>query len=367
MAELDYKDYIANVSVTNVGVISTFFDFNAVILLVPLASNSMAGLDAEAFGSEDSTYVEIFDTGKLNTANNNTAGSFSAATISAVTAFFAQRPKPKSITIIAVDLVGGDTYASILQTYLDAGRDFFYVTSINRTDSISVAICNALAALDRKRLHIFQNAGSTIIAASGTYAAGTFGTAFTSKEYGLGLYKADTEYDDMKYTGQLASVNPLTDPCPPGDLIFQLASASSATSGQQTNAETNFWNINAKAGNDNITEPGVTLDGYPIYQTLAAEGFSEAVRQMFLTEKIQLSKKKRKWPMTNAQNTINAAKVATIFYDFCNRDYFDKTQDHFITGETVTDTDKALEMFRITAEMQYLKSARKLAFRGYAA
>jgi hypothetical protein len=364
MPEFEFKD-VVTVDVLRFTANFVARDFSEVIYLVPLATNSLAGASPTAFGVEDSKYVSVTSAGAANSANSSTAGSFSATSISGITYFFRQLPRPTKITVIAVDLVGGDTYHGILQTYLNTGNDFTYVTVQTRTEAIIVAITGALAALTRKRWLVAQCNGSTIKAASSTYAAGALGTAWTAKEYCIGLCAPDAQFDDMKYVGQISTFNYTTDNCPPGDLTFVGAEAKLYLDSEVGYIKANNWNLNAKFGSGNITNNGVFADGSQVYAQLTAETFADALTVALSNLKTKNSFIKAKTPMNKKGRTMITAVCMPILQTFIDREHFDGEQEYEVQVPDFTSDMLAAKTIPVYISAAILDSAIKISVKVY--
>jgi hypothetical protein len=366
MAELTFDDYVISVEGITYSASFEARDFTKVVYLVPFATNSLAGANGTALGANDSIYVTLNGAGDANKANLATAGSFSATTINALTAFFQQRTRPAKITVISVDLVGGDTYAGIIATYIAAGEDFFWLGSQLRTAANIVALSGALAALDKKCVFVGQCNDSTIIGNGATYAAGTLGTAWTTKEYCFGLLAPDAVFDDMRYLGQISTFKYTIDKCPPSDLVFIGATAKTYTKSQRDNALANNWNVNATIGKKNITNPGTTADGAPLYHTISAESFNDMLLVRLGELKVSNSVGKKKLPMNIVGQRLVKAEVLTIVDFFFDREHFDKTREYIVEPVVLTPELIAAETIPVYVEVYFLNSARRLFVKYFA-
>lgn len=364
MAEFQYKD-VVTVEVLRFTQNFVARDFSQVIYLVPLATNSLAGASPTDLGANDSKYCVLTSASAANSANDDTSGSFSATTISALTYFFRQTPKPTRITVIAVDLVGTDTYHGIIPTYLDTGNDFTYLTAQTRTASVIVAVNNALAALTRKRWSVMQCNDSTIKASSGTYAAGTLGTAWTTKEYCIGLCAPDDQFDDMKYCGQLSTFRYITDNCPPGDLVFVGAEAKTYIDGEVDNIKANNWNLNAKFGSSNLTNNGVFTDGSAVYAQLTAETFADALTVALSNLKTRRSFIKAKTPMNSKGRTAITAECIPIVQFFIDKEHFDGDKEYEVIVPDFTSDLLASKTIPVFISAVILDSAIKIGVKVY--
>lgn len=365
MAELEYKDIITvDVLLNSASFVAT--DFTKVIYLVPLATNSLAGASPTAFGAHGSKYVSVSSPGAASTANLDTSGSFSATSINALTAFFRQRPIPSSITVIAVDLVGGDAYDDVIADYLATGNDFQYVLKQERTAAVTVAVADALAALtDRKRFLVAQCNDSTIKAASGTYAAGTLGSAWTTKEYCIGLLAPDAQFDDMRYCGQISTFRYLFDNCPCGDLVFIGAEAKTYTDPEKEYALANFWNLNAKFGRSNITNEGVFADGTDVYTYISIVTFADALKVALSNLKVKYSSRKQKLPMDSDGRKLITSTCLPIITDFIAKQHFDKEEPYSVVVPDFSDELKANKNIPVYITATTLHSATKVGVKVY--
>ena len=123
--------------------------FGIVLLLVPLASNSLNGVRVVEYTSVDAAQTA------------RTAGYISAATLLAVTAIFAQRPKPASVKVGYVDLVSLETYATGLTACIAYDSNFYGVCCTPRTDAEIVLVSNAVEAASKRMFFYFQSDDSS--------------------------------------------------------------------------------------------------------------------------------------------------------------------------------------------------------------
>jgi len=325
-------------------------DFSSAVYLVDLANNSLEG--GTAIGTNDSLYTVVSSVGDLNLANKENAGSYSASTIAAVTAYFAQIARPKKLYIVAVDLVGGDTYANILETVYN-NIPFTWICTNNRTAAIIVAVANALAALDDKTIYIAQSDSSLIKGSTGDYASGTFGTAFTNKQIVYGVLADDTAHMDMRHMGAFCTVDLYVD-CPTGDIPVERAESSDYTTTELNNAHANKWNVNGAYGNKNLTRPGITLDGTDMYVLITEVFSSTLIKDYYTRYKLDQGKKKVFLDDRGRASIVGPGKQALDLLYSANH----IESEYSCISPEITDSDRTNKIIRVNLSYNILHSAR---------
>jgi hypothetical protein len=99
--------------------------FSKVLGIFPLATNSLDGERVAEYASVT----------EAQTAQ--TAGYISASCLAAITAMFSQTPKPSSVLIGNIDLVGAETISAALAA-IQAERDDFYGVFYHLRDDTSM-------------------------------------------------------------------------------------------------------------------------------------------------------------------------------------------------------------------------------------
>ena len=156
--------------------------FSTVLLVVPLATNSLNG----------ARVVEYTTLALAQAAQ--TATYISAATLAAITTAFAQRPSITSIKVGYADLVGGETYATALTACIAYDPAFYGVCIFVRTTTEIAAVAALVETNAKKMLFGFQSADASWL--TGTPAAGF--DAMAAYERTAGWYHATaTEWADV--------------------------------------------------------------------------------------------------------------------------------------------------------------------------
>jgi hypothetical protein len=359
---INYNNAVVDVNIFRSAGYYRSRDFNTVVYMVDLASNNMAGITGEtSIGTNDSVYAVISSPGELTLANQATTGSFSAGTIAAVTAYFQQVARPKRIYIVAVDIVGGDSFASILPTIYQ-NIPFMWLCCNTRTAATIVAIANAQAAMYEKTIYVAQSNSALIKGSAEDYADGAFGDAFTNKSYVFGLLAEDTMYHDMRYVGAISTVNLYVD-CPPGDIPVVSPELVTYSTTEIANSATNYWNVNAPLGNLNTTRPGWTLDGKAIY-IMISEIFAKAiVQEKYIQLKNTLGLRKQKLRMdAKGMATANTpGKEALQMLEGANH----IKEDYVCEVQEITEDDETSQNIRVNLTFSILKSATTVSVNVY--
>lgn len=156
--------------------------FSTVLLVVPLATNSLNGVRV----------VEYTTLALAQAAQ--TAGYISAATLVAITDAFAQVPAIESIKVGYADLVGGETYATGLAACIAYDSDFYGVCIFVRTTTEIAAVAAYVETAAKKMLFAFQSADADWL--TGTPAAGFSPMAAYELTYGV-YHATSTEWADL--------------------------------------------------------------------------------------------------------------------------------------------------------------------------
>lgn len=177
--------------------------WNNVLYVIPLAGNTMPG-GATAIGTHSSTYYEF---NQLSDVSSNGSG-LSALALAAMKAHF-NKNKGHAI-LIAVDKVGTDTVAGIVQTYCETvSENFFLACVLTRVEADITATATYFAGLDIKHVVFALSDEASLYGDDTAFNAGTFGSTFTNKSHcGLIVDSSSSSYNDVLAITKFLSYDP---------------------------------------------------------------------------------------------------------------------------------------------------------------
>lgn len=339
--------------------------FGGNLWLVPLASNSLAGASPQGVGANASVYATLTSAGEAVTANADTAGSFSAETIAALTAFFNQQPRPTQVTIVAVDLVGTDTYAGILAAMdVEQGGFRWLQTPHVRDGSVQAAIATALSGLSTRRIYVTQGSDTDYRGSTGDMGGTALGGLADGKD-GVFLlwHDIDAQFDDVRYAGAISTADPDVVSAP-GDLPIQGGAAlAPLTQGQKNNLRANFVNFALPLpGAPRFVDPGVMLDGRPLYERVTAMWFETRLVERLSAFKVGRSTRQEKVLITPAsQAEIVGVVLRPLIAEGINAGHFLSDEEGgtvVVEGRPITIDDVNGQRLRFRIELSFASSAR---------
>jgi len=329
--------------------------FGTVMLLVPLAANSLNGARTMTFANFE----------EAQTAN--TAGYISAATLASALAAFSQRPKPTSYKVGYVDLVGGETYVTGLTAVIAADPDFYGLAISPRTDAEIVAVSDAVEALSKKILFAFQSDdASWLDAGVPAGLASIMGSSGNEKTAAI-YHTTDTDWNDVALLVNRLVYNPDNISVPwHGFTVRGIDDLSPVpTASQRIFVIGNNANLGLPyGGSDFVNDPGVNATGRAIDEILTADWFATRLQERTAAlvvahgdrgEKIVIDKTGQRKILALIEGLLDQGVAA----------------GHFVAGqtsavaETITSTDLDDRNMRFTIRAQLAVSARIFTFTAY--
>lgn len=339
--------------------------FGGNLWMVPLADNSLAGSSPQGVGENDSVYATLTSAAEAVAANADTAGSYSAATINALTAFFNQEPQPTQVVIVAVDLVGTDTYGGILAAMEVQQGDFVWIQTPHlRTAATQAAIATAASGLARKRVYVAQGSVADYKGSAGDFAGTDLGGLADGKAGTFLIWhNADAEFDDVRYAGSISTADPDVVSAP-GDLPITGGGAlAPLTQGEKNNLRTNNVNFALPLpGAPRFMDPGVMLDGRPLYERVTAMWFETRLVERLAGFKVAKSTNREKVFITPAgQAEVIGTVLKPLVDEGISAGHFlsaDEGGTVVIVGRPITVDDVNAQRLRFQIQLSFAASAR---------
>lgn len=230
--------------------------FSTVLLVVPLATNSLNG----------ARVVEYTTLAAAQAAQ--TATYISAATLVAITTAFAQVPAITSIKVGYADLVGGETYATGLAACIAYDPAFYGVCIFVRTTTEIAAVAAYVETAAKKMLFAFQSADSSWL--TGTPASGFDPMAAYERTFGV-YHATATEWADVAYLCNRLTFDPDVQSAP-WRFFEALDVAQTTITEAQRLLATPDINVMAEWSTfDSSPAPGWNMNGRPIEEVLTAD------------------------------------------------------------------------------------------------
>lgn len=328
--------------------------FGKVLLLVPLATNSLGGARAVTIGSLAEGQSLLDD------------GFISAATMAAVTTAFSQRPKPAEFMIGYVDLVGGETYATGLLAVQAYDDSFYGVTASIRTDSVAdivgvypndvalVALSTTVEALTK--ILAIQSKNTSILDAGLPASL----SALATRERTLPeFHTSDAQWMDVAHLARVLTFNPDVRSAPFAMGVAGVDQYSPAiTSGQRTAAQANNFNVGLPYGGAAFfIDPGKNATGRAMDEIVTADWLEIRLQEDISREIVKHASRGEKLAVSKeGQNKILAIILARLKQGV--------GAGHFLQGQTniraleITDADRDAGRLRFEGEATLAVSGR---------
>lgn len=342
--------------------------FSNVLMIVELATNSLNGDRARSYNSPAAMQTDVDD------------GYLAAAIKAAGDVAFAQSPKPPSVIVANWDRVGVETAAALATAIDNTGFDYWGVCAPTlRTDAgADSAFLEGLAdeykeGVRRKHFCV-QSADAELLTTGApttdTAFAGMFADTAVTKRAQVIYHSDDTEYADVAYLANrlafdadefsvpwdtpLESVTPYvtaTTPITLSDTQKGFLDANNINHGLELGTELFF------------VDPGVTLDGTPVYEVLTRDWFLDRLEARLAALKNSMSKRGLKITIDGKGQGLILALVEGLFDAGSTL-----TSPHFEPGQTqiialdITQADRDAQRLRFQGAATFAVSARKFTF-----
>lgn len=358
--------------------------FDQILFIDTLANSSLAGFGSEAtIGSHGSKFIEIGATSEMTDANAATSGSVSTQALADISGALNHDRgvgvRGKAVGLLAVDLVGGDTYETILPKLDDYGYNEWYcVVPVSRTLTTICDIADAMVgthASARKRVLVGQTYNSAAFGNGAGWAA--------ARVNGDGDEPAETTQDRMflvyHNTAQPAAAaiaswalswSPDTQSAPwtfpvPSVATLTFPSGTSISTAK-SNLRTNNVNVALPLAGTNVwLDPGVSQTGRPFYVNVSADWFEARLKERLGTLKTSYGSMGIKLPLNSDGQKIILAEIEAVYTQGVQVGHFlsraqakELGAEVLIRAETITNTDKTERKLRFTVRIPILLDAR---------
>lgn len=286
-----------------------------------------------------------------------TAGYLSSAAYNQVVAIFAQRPSPSSVMVGRVDTGGSETYATAWDL-IRADNDDFYGVMIDKRSATEILLVAAkVEALSGAKLFIFQNADADWLT-SGIPSA--FSAAAAYEWSAVVYHDTATVYTDAAMLGTLA-FDPDVQSAPWDRPVKGVTNyATALTSTQRTFALANGANVLGKLGSENfVIDPGVNLQGRPLYEQLTVSWFDARLNERFAAVKNSESTAGRKITVTPDGQSQLLGEILRVFDLAVEAGHI---TEYDVQPLAITDSDKTARRIRFSARAVTAVSARLFTF-----
>ena len=331
--------------------------FSTVLLLVPLATNSLNGVRV----------VEYTSLAAAQAAQ--TAGYISAGTLAAVTCAFAQVPSIESIKVGYADLAGSpaETYATALTACIAYDPDFYGVCIAVRTNTEIAAVGALVETNAKKMLFVFQSADSSWLDSG--IPSGL--SAMAAYERSVACYFATaTEWADIALACNRLNADPDVISAP--WRLFDaagLTTATTITEEQRLLAIANNCNVFAQYGDaDFAPAPGYNMAGRQIEQVVSADWFATRIREKIEAIKLTRSNEFKKIPIDLAGQAIIEAGLKELAAQAIAAGHFEEVviTPEDLTSRTVLAAAIAAQRLTFRIDAQTVTDAWQFTVNAYA-
>lgn len=329
--------------------------FSTVLLLVPLATNSLNGVRV----------VEYTTLALAQAAQ--TAGYISAGTLAAITCAFAQTPSIESIKVGYVDLVGGETYATGLTACIAYDPDFYGVCITVRTNAEIAAVGALVETNAKKMLFVYQSADSSWLDSG--IPSGL--SAMEDYERSVACYFATaTEWADVAMACNRLNADPDVISAP--WRLFDaagLTTQTTITEAQRLLAIANNANVFAEYGTaDFAPAPGYNMAGRQIEQVVSADWFATRIREKIQSIKLARSNDFKKIPIDLAGQAIIEAGLKELAAQAIAAGHFEEVviTPEDLTSATVLAAAIAAQRLTFRIDAQTVTDAWQFTVNAYA-
>lgn len=276
-------------------------------------------------------------------------------------AFLQRNRRPQRIKIGYVDtgaVPSGESYAEALAKVSAIDDDWFGVVIESRTAADIVAVAQAVE--QRQRLFVFQSADPDWLT-SGTPSDFS---AIEGYQNTIGLYHdASTAKHDAAWAASRLAFDPDVISAPwEARIQGGVALTTPLSTTQLQHLRANNMNVALPFGSyDHYIDPGVTLEGRPIYEMVTAYWFYYRLRDRVADMKVEASDRGEKIVVAAQGQTMVRSCAETQLA-------LGVAAGHFVEGETeawaedITPSDLSSRQIRIGARAQNAVSGRKFIF-----
>lgn len=326
--------------------------FGTVLLLVPLSANSLNGVRVASYTSYEAAQTA------------QTAGYISATTLAELNVAFAQSPKPATVKVGYVDIVGGETYGTGLAACITYDPDFYGVCIQPRTDAEIVACATYVESASKKMLFAFQSDDASWLDSG--IPAGL--SAIDNYERTIACYHlSDAQYFDIAYMCNRLVYDPdeLSATWTYAPLSSVTAYVTTPTEAQRLLCIANDGNLGlAFGGGTFVVDPGTTLNERPIYEIVTADWFATRLQERISTLAVSRASRGQKIIMDAGGQTLIQAEILALLKQGAQAGHF-VTGQYTSTPETITTSDISSRKLRFTVRAQIATSARLVTFNCY--
>lgn len=320
--------------------------FGTVLYVGPKATNALNGQSIVAYTNVADA---VIDEG---------LGYIDQTTLDAVTAMFSQSPKPATVKVGWVDIVGTETIAAALAR-ISLIDDAWYGVCIHlRTDAAVLALSAAVEAT--RKICAVQSADAGFL--TGTYPAAL--TALQTRERTLIVWHdSATEHMDAALLANRLVYDPDVLSASWDAPISGVAIYTAAiTAAQRAFALANFVNIGRPYGGSAFfVDAGVNATGRPMYEIETADWFYARILEDVAAEKVAHSARGAKLTV----DPIGQTKILSIL-NARGAQGMAGQSPHFLAFEAqaveITDADRTANRMRFTAQAQDAVSGRIFTF-----
>lgn len=326
---MPYGDGLLTINVYLAPVPGTGTNLTDVLLLVPLATNS---LDGDRYREYTST-TDVDD--------DFDAGFISATTQGQANDMFAQTTlRPQKVLIGYVDLVAVETYLVAMDACITAGADFYYVATPQATLIAQQEALSAGVEADGFRLYAFQ----TITAARTDWYGAVWPATWVNFEGRERSFCLWHELDTENLAGCYAAARGAYDPTQQSagwlGNVKEIPASAALTSAQETNLLANFVNLgkNCTLGTNWVAE-GNNCNGRAIDHIVSIDWFRATIQTKIYERVAKLAAFGRKLTADDDGANQIAQIVANVANDGVALGHFDD----------YTDPDTGIQYPKVTA------------------
>lgn len=326
--------------------------FGTVLLLVPLAANSLNGVRVASYTSYEAAQTA------------QTAGYISSTTLAELNVAFQQEPKPSAVKVGYVDLVGGETYGTGLAACITYDPDFYGVCIQPRTDAEIVACATYVESASKKMLFAFQGDDASWLDAG--IPAGL--SAIDNFERSIACYHlSDAQYFDIAYLCSRLVYDPdeISATWTYAPLAGVTAYATTPTEAQRLLCIANDGNLGLSFGGETfVVDPGTTLNERPIYEMVTADWFATRLQERIAALAVARSARGQKIIVDASGQTLIQGEILALLKQGVQAGHFAAGQ-YTSTPETITASDLSTRKMRFTVRAQIAVSGRLFTFNCY--
>lgn len=321
--------------------------FRTALLVVPLVGNSLDGARVRTYADAD------------DVADDLTAGFISATTAAQLTSMFSQedRSNPPSVKCGYIDLVGAETYTSVIPLIRAADDDWYGLLIQDRTGPEAELVSTAIASL--RKVFAFQSADADWITTGIPIAY----TDVASHNRTIGFYH-DTDAVGYAEAGFAAGLrDPDTFSAPWTMNVGGVAAyATDLTTGERGFAIANNMNVLGQFGTSlTWNDPGTNIVGRTMRVIIARDWMHTRSEERIQTLIITKSNQSQPLEVSRAGQAEVGGVVKQVLDEGINIGHFVAGSGDTVTRVTypaITATDVALRRIRVNANAYYVVDGR---------